>query len=244
LIARKATLLPARSRDPHGETSSESRAAATYTALRWAIIRCELEPGRRVTEGELAERFGVGKATVRVVLGRLASERLVQVLPREGYRIAPITLKQVQDLFGARLIVEPGVARLAAKRVTPAQIERLTALCAARYTPGDQASVEHFLRANAEFHITIAEATGNERLSTLVATLLDELERLLHFSYLLGDRNLETAAEHQAIVDALAAGDADGADQAVSDFLIADRHILLDVLIASPGLQQVNLAAG
>lgn len=216
----------------------------TYATLRLAIVRCELEPGRRVTEGELAERLGVGKATARVVLGRLTNERLVQVLPREGYRIAPITLKQVQDLFGTRLIVEPGVARLAAGRLTLAQLQRLTEICSARYTPGDQASVERFLRANTEFHVTIARATDNERLVELVVNLLDELERLLHFSYLLGDRNLETAAEHQAIVDALAAGDADRADQAVRDFLIADRRLLLDVLIDSPGLQQVNLAAG
>src|SRR5690349_17159429 len=95
-------------------TAKQSLGEAVYAALRRAIIRCELRPGQQITEGELAERFGAAKATVRVILNRLAHERLIQILPREGYLVAPLTLKQVQDLFGARLVLEPAVARLAA----------------------------------------------------------------------------------------------------------------------------------
>src|SRR6266508_3140323 len=76
----------------------QTLAERAYRAIRHDIVRCDLEPGRQVTEAQLVERYGVGRATVRAALSRLSQERLVQAMPREGYLIAPITLKQARDL--------------------------------------------------------------------------------------------------------------------------------------------------
>jgi DNA-binding GntR family transcriptional regulator len=226
------------------ETAKQSLGETVHAALRRAIIRCELRPGQQITEGELAERFGAAKATVRVILNRLSHERLVQILPREGYLIAPLTLKQVQDLFGARLVLEPAVARLAAGRLGEEQRQLLDGLCQERYRVGDQESIETFLSQNAAFHVAVARATGNERLAEMVADLLSEMERVLHFSYLLGDRNEETRSEHRDLLDALLADDGERAERLVRERLIDDRRVMLDALMTSPALQTINLAAG
>ena len=85
---------------------------AAYELLKREIINCELLPGEQVSEPTLAERLGVGRAAVRAALYRLSQERLVTPIPREGYRIAEITLKDVNDWFGARLLIEPAIARM------------------------------------------------------------------------------------------------------------------------------------
>ena len=226
------------------ERAKQSLGETVYAALRRAIIRCELRPGQQITEGELAERFGAAKATLRVILNRLAHERLVQILPREGYLIAPLTLKQVQDLFGARLVLEPAVARLAAGHLDEKQRQFLDGLCQERYRVGDQESIEAFISHNAAFHVAVARATGNERLADMIADLLAEMERVLHFSYLLGDRNEETIGEHRDLLDALIADDGERAERLVRERLIDDRRVVLDALMTSPALQTVNLAAG
>jgi DNA-binding GntR family transcriptional regulator len=215
----------ARSR-PTGSTepAKQSLGETVYAALRRAIIRCELRPGQQITEGELAERFGAAKATLRVILNRLSHERLVQILPREGYLIAPLTLKQVQDLFGARLVLEPAVARLAAGHLDEAQRKFLDGLCQERYRVGDQESIEEFLSHNAACHVAVARATGNERLADMIADLLAEMERVLHFSYLPGDRNEVGRSEGDALLGCPAAGGGAGGN---AEFVVDRAQVLV-----------------
>ncbi len=215
-----------------------------YRALRRAIISCALAPGSHVTEAGLAREYGIGKSTVRVVLTRLAQDRLVQVLPREGYLVTPITLKQVQDLFEARMLIEPPIARRAAGNLSDDQLTQLRTLNAARYDPSDPESIDRLLDANTAFHMAVAAGTGNDRLVGMVGELLREMERILHFSYTLSDRNQETYHEHHELIDALAAADGDRAERLVVEHLTFDRGVVLEALLSSPGLQSVNLARG
>ena len=224
------------------DAGSPSLARTAYEQLRRAIVRCELTPGAEVTEAQLARQFGVGRAAVRLALGRLAHERLVQPMPRQGWRIAPITLRHVQDLFGVRLIIEPAATRLAAGRLLPAQLDRLAELNQARYQPGDRESRIAFLQANREFHSIIAGAAGNERLAELLAGVFDDMERLLNLSHIQYDRNEATPREHQAIIEALRAGDPERAEQAALDHIRPMRTLVIEQVLAHPNLQTVNLA--
>lgn len=214
-----------------------------YDRLKRDIVRCELAPGVEVTEVQLAERYGLSRAAVRSALARLAQARLVQAMPRQGYQIAPITLKHVHDLFGARLLLEPAVTRLAAGRLTAEQLRRLEALNEARYRPGDRESREAFLRANTEFHSIIARASGNDRLASMVGGVLDDMERLLNLSHMQYDRNEETPREHAQIIEVLRAGDGRRAEQAALEHIHPMRTLVIELLMSNPSLQRVNLAA-
>src|SRR5690349_1090424 len=177
-------------RHDHAEEDEERRplAQAAYDLIKRAIIRCDLEPGRQVTEEQLADRFGLSRATVRPALKRLYQEQLVATITRQRYVIPPITLKDAHDLFELRLLLEPAAACRAAGRVDAEQLRRLDELCGAHYQPGDRESAEAFLRANTEFHVTVARASGNALLAEVIRNLLDREERLNHLSHMLNDR--------------------------------------------------------
>jgi DNA-binding GntR family transcriptional regulator len=126
---RGGTGLEANGRAHAGETGG-SLADEAYARIRRRIVGCDLAPGEQVTEGQLVETHGIGKTPVREALQRLAQEGLVQPIRRHGYRVAPITLRDVRDLFGLRLIIEPAAAELAVGRIDVAQLRDIQA----RYT--------------------------------------------------------------------------------------------------------------
>lgn len=223
--------------------NGQSLAQLAYGSLRRDILRCQIKPGQQVTESELAAHYRLGKTPVREGLARLVHEGLVQTLPRRGYRITPITLGDVKELLGFRVIVETQAARLAAGRCNVAQLRRLDELCAVGYDPEDAKSLERFLRANRELHTTIAIAAGNRKLAQVITQLLDELERLLYLALELGGRRVSMSHAHRSVVDALAAGDGDAAAKAVEEQIRGVERMILEAAMDSPQIAVVNLAA-
>ena len=173
----------------------------------------------------------------------LAHERLVEVIPRQGYAIAPVTFEQVRDLYEARLTIEPAIARLAAERTTShvvADLEQLNRQCLMSRDRPDLVGVRE---ANKAFHGSIARATGNQRLTNLATTMMDELDRILYLPQLapLWDRLETTFAEHNRIIDALRNRDARSAELAARKHVLANQKSAIETLLASPQLRAVNL---
>src|SRR3954451_8403738 len=224
-----------------------SLARRAYDALKQDILTCELRPGAQIFEGELAIRYGTSKTPVREALNLLGQQGLVQVLPRRGYLVAPVTLRDVQEVFQLRLLLETGAAELAAEHITEEGLRQLKALVGVRYTYRDRASYARFLRANREFHIAVAEASGNGRLAAFVAKLLEDMERILHLGLDLRDSAEEMAVEHAELVDALLRGDGALARRVVTEQLQTSRKRVLEAVVGSEGaasgirLQPVDL---
>ena len=101
-----------------------------YETIRRDIIRCELDPGSEASEAALASRLGLGKAPIRVALARLCQEGLVRPLPRRGYIVTPITIKDVHEILEMRMALEPVAARMAVGRLDVAELRSLTAWAA------------------------------------------------------------------------------------------------------------------
>jgi DNA-binding GntR family transcriptional regulator len=216
-------------------SAAGSLARRAYEALKQDILTCELAPGTQIFEGELATHYGTSKTPVREALNLLGQEGLVQVLPRRGYLVAPVTLRDVQEVFQLRLLLEAAAAELAAEHITEEGLRQLKALVGVRYTYRDRASYARFLRANREFHVAVAEASGNQRLALFVAKLLEDMERILHLGLDLRDSAEEMAVEHQELVDALLKGDAELARRVVTEQLQNSRKRVLEALVASVG---------
>ncbi|MCA9863396.1 MAG: GntR family transcriptional regulator, partial [Thermomicrobiales bacterium] len=220
-----------------------SLADLAYSAIRRAILCCDLAPGQYVTEAQLSAQFGAGRAAVRAALARLGHERLVQAIPRKGHQIAPITFQQVRDLFGVRLIIEPAAARLAADRVdeqTMRALEECNQAC--QHLPGTD-DITALRQANNRFHAAVAQASGNERLTFMVHTVLDELDRVLYIPQLANvwHRIDSSYDEHQRVLDGLRQRDGDAAWQAQYDHVALNQHFVIDGLISSPRLRSLNL---
>lgn len=178
-----------------------------YSAIRSDIISCVLKPGSAVSEAKLAARYNVGKASVRDALSRLGHEGLVISQARKSHVIAPITIQDVIDLFGVRLALEPVAARLAAGRVDEVRLRKSAKACENAVVKSGRENISRFLRANSEFHRTIAAASGNRRMAKQISDLLDETERVRHILIASADSKDETISEHEALVDALVSGD-------------------------------------
>jgi DNA-binding GntR family transcriptional regulator len=185
--------------------SSDQVTSATgrvYGVLKQEILTCELAPGTPVYEGDIAERLEVSKTPVREALGMLVHEGLVEVRPRQGYRVTDVTLADVQEVFHMRLLLEPAAAELAAERATAEQLQELRSLVEA----DEGASYQDRVRQAARFHTTLAEASGNSRLAGTLRNLLEEMQRLFYMGLDIEDSISVHATEHRELVDALLKG--------------------------------------
>jgi DNA-binding GntR family transcriptional regulator len=190
-----------------------------YERLRREITSCRILPGTRFTEAQLMDRFQLGKATCRIALQRLIQDGSVSSIPRQGYRVTPVTVKDVEDVFALRVVLEPIAARNATGLVNRAHLERLEAACRVKIPAdvGDQ--IDFFLEANRSFHMAIAEAAGNSRLSRILSGLLDEMTRLVALGFGVQRVRPNIANDHNLLIEHLTSGDADAAE------LVARRHV-------------------
>jgi DNA-binding GntR family transcriptional regulator len=213
-----------------------------YEALRGDILTCELAPGQAISEASLAARYGVGKAPIRAALSRLRQDGLVSASPRRSFVVSPLTLRDVRELYELRLLLEPATARLAAGRVDVKQLAKLNAICRKGYTPGDAASTLRFLDANREFHLEIARSSDNQRFLRLLNQVLDETTRVMFVGLGLRNRNAEMQHEHQALMDALQAGDGAAAERIAADQVAASRDMVVAALLNSNAMLDSRIA--
>ena len=193
--------------------------------LRNDILAGRLGPGSLLNERDLADRLGVSKTPVREALTLLDHEGLVQTLPRKGYFVSPITLQDVHDFFGLRLILESAAAEMAAAKLTDEQLEHLSAL-----VPDEDpaADVTAQLDRNVQFHHSIARLSGNERLAALIRKLLLENQRMIATAGYIPQ-------EHKEVMFAFRERDPHRAAEAMRDHVRVVRDKVLRVAAAPLG---------
>jgi DNA-binding GntR family transcriptional regulator len=150
-----------------------------YAALRNRIVDCELAPGLRVTEKQLAAELGIGLTPVRQALARLDGEGLVRTLPRRGYQITPLTIESVNELFEVWRILGPAIAELSARNMPPQARAAVFAETQAKLKslPQDDGQSPFAVLAE-ETWMKLAQGTGNRRLVTHYVQLMGELRRV------------------------------------------------------------------
>lgn len=181
-------------------------------SVREAIIKGELEPGERLTEPDLAERFGISRTPIREAFRQLESEGFLKVVPRKGALVTPITEKDVREFYEIKGVLEGYAARRAARKLTDKEIDRMEALNNAlgKYAAdGDQ---KNLFRAHNEFHETFVRAAGNEKLSLLIANLVHQFQRFRIALSIYG--GIQTSIEqHRELIAACRRRDADEAER-------------------------------
>lgn len=209
------------------------RGNQAYDILRREIVSCRLIPGTRFTEAEIMERFELGKASCRIALQRLTQDGFVTSMPRHGYRIVPVTVKDVDEVFSLRVELEPLAARSAAGRVNRAQLERLEQACRQRITVDVGNQIDFFLEANRSFHMAIAVAAGNQRLCRMLSGLLDEMTRLVALGFGVQGVRPNIENDHAALIEHLVAGDAESAAVVARRHVETFREMTMEKVIAS-----------
>jgi DNA-binding GntR family transcriptional regulator len=178
------------------------------------------------------EAFGFSKAAVRAGLARLRAEGLVIAEPRRGHVIAPVTMRDVLEIYDLRLLLEPPGTQAAAGRIERDELARLRTLAEPAVDFDQAESLRRFLSANRTIHLAIAEAAGNRRTARILERLLDDSERarLVALRAGAGGRGVRAREELQLVLAALEKGDGPRAAQLMADAIRTFRDELVESL--------------
>jgi DNA-binding GntR family transcriptional regulator len=184
---------------------------AVYDTLAEMIASGTLKPGQHLVESELAEQLGVSRQPIREALQRLAVDGWVELRPAYGAYVHVPTTEEVAQLLSVRSVLEAYSAREAAQHVTEEHAARLHELYDAGMNALAAGDPGGLVAANAELHAQIVRMSGNRVLAELIA----QVERRVRWYYtpIARPRGKDAWHEHDGLIRAIAAGDADLAER-------------------------------
>jgi DNA-binding GntR family transcriptional regulator len=203
---------------------------AVYRSLRRAIIEQALAPATRLPEDTIGEQFRVSRTVVRQALSRLQAEGLVEIMPNRGAFIARPSLDEAKDTFEMRHCLEREVIRKLAKRISVNDIGALRAHVKKQERARDQSrNVPRAIRLAGEFHVILAERTGNVLLTRYVSEVVSRCSLILAVYHRAHSADC-AIDEHHQIIQALKDGDADTAMRIMDEHLgaVESRAQLID----------------
>ena len=216
--------------------SPQSITQGTFEVLRGDVLACRLRPDERLKIKHLCERLGVSLSAVREALARLTAEGLVIAEPQRGFRVAPISAAELRDLTRVRIDIEVMCLRSAILSATPADFDWETGIVAALHrlsrtperAPGDPARLnDEWSIAHEAFHHSLVANCDSPWLLRLRSLLYAQSERYRRLSVPLAETDRDLRKEHQDIVDATLARDAERARALLTSHFETTTSILL-----------------
>lgn len=200
-----------------------------YDELEARIIDRTYPPGFHLVEDEVAEDLGVSRTPVREAFKALQRAGWLETRPHLGAYVRLITFEEVRDVFEVREWLEERVARVAAERISPQEIQSLRKIIArAMKVIAKKGGKRPLASLNAEFHDGLAAACGNALLVEMVHNIVRQVHR--HFSAVAEQRGEDAWHEHESILDAVERGDADEAARLIVDHSRKTQEAFLDHL--------------
>jgi DNA-binding GntR family transcriptional regulator len=221
-----------------------SLAEKAYSVIKKDILTCVLDPGSQIAQSQLVERYEFGVTPIRESLKRLEQEGFVRPIPRFGYIICPITINDIEDVYGVRMILETSAVKLAIQRASDEQLAKLQTKANFTYTFKDRESYLQFLEHNISFHVSIAMASGNRKLADLLSKVLNEMTRIFNLGLDLRDSAQEMTREHILLADALAGRALEKAIQIITDQIVLSRQRVMEEMTQRLGqraMSEINL---
>jgi len=181
-----------------------SQTQRAYRELRRRILDNEMPPNAHYLEQELADALGMSRTPVREALIRLADERLVEIRPRHGARILPVSVDDMREIYemmteleamAVRKLAERGLSR-SELRLLEQAVEEMDAALA-------RDDLKAWARSDETFHALLVDLTGNSRLSQVVATFRDQAHRARMQTLRLRPKPVHSNRDHAAVVEAI-----------------------------------------
>ena len=190
-----------------------------YTALREAIIRCELKPGERLVIDDLARRYDVSIIPVREALRILESEGLVVSVAHTGTTVAPVSRQLVIEVFALLEGLETVSGRAAAVGATEEGLLRLEQLVDRMDRAIGAGRPGGWAELNREFHLAISTRSGMPMVDQMLRRALDHWDRVRRYFFtgVFTRRAAVAQREHRKMLDQLRARDAEGIEQTMRE---------------------------
>jgi len=208
------------------EHSTTSARVQAYAALRQAIVRAELEPGRQLSENELAAWLGVSRTPIREALVRLRDERLVEIVPQLGTFVTRISTPAVADAQFIREALECACVRRAAELATEDDIAALEDILRAQDRARDSDDFDAFYVLDDAFHQALCDLSEHRAVWPVSQRARGHLNRVRRLSMPVPSYLAVMIEQHRRVLSAVADNDADGAEALLRDHL---RNVLQEV---------------
>lgn len=189
-----------------------SRVELAYAAVRRRILDNVYPPGHQVLEGALAGELGLSRTPVREALIRLAQEGLVEVIPRHGMRVLPVSPGDMREIYVVLTALESAAMEiLARRRPSDAELRPLVEATRDMTRALKADDLDAWAAADERFHQGLVELAGNRTLMDAVARLADRAHRARMFTLRLRPKPVNSTREHMAMLERIRAGDDKGA---------------------------------
>ncbi len=183
--------------------------------IRDSIVSGSLKAGSRVSEPELAERYGISRTPVREAFRQLETEGYLTVIPRRGAVVSQFTPKDVEEFYAIKSIMEGYAAHRACENFTEKDLDRLQGINDKLAELARVGDIKNFFKVHNSFHELFIKAADNEKLRELIGGLVTKFQRLRFTSLSLPGRMEVSVQEHEKIIDAFRKKDANLAETLV-----------------------------
>ena len=209
--------------------SNISLRVQAYQWLKKKIITLEYAMGSHLVENDLCRELGMGRTPIREAVQQLASEGLVNILPRKGCFVSNINLWEFENLLDARIMLETHVVKRLADIITPDQIDTLRALFVDVPVLIQRRDIDALLKIEREFHQGLVTLLDNPFLDAIAENIYDLVTRTWYLSFRRRSQDdlASTLQENLDILDKLAQNDADAAEEAVRSHVISFKNKVL-----------------
>ena len=236
--ARVSTLLAS---DPSDAVTDETATIAdrVFEQLRRAIVEGEIPAGSKISEPEMAARYGISRGPLREAMRRLESTHLVERRPNLGARVVTLSSDQLIEIFLVREALEGMAARLAAAQMSDEAIEELKDLMEEhrRGVARDFWQAYFQKEGDMDFHYRIVQGSGNRRLIGILCDDLYHLARMYRCQFGMGgDRARDALREHELVVEAISDRDGELAELLMRRHIRASRRSVEARLAAQPNV--------
>ncbi|WP_223069676.1 GntR family transcriptional regulator [Paenibacillus caui] len=196
-----------------------------YDEIKNAIINHAIAQGEVLYERDLSEKLGISRTPLRAAIQMLEVEGWLKSVPRKGVFISRIVEQDVEEVLQLRRANESLVMELIIPKISDADIEKLEHIYAEQKL--NEGSNEAFIMADKDFHMYLAELTGNGRLTQLMHNLSDQMRWFGITALKTTDRKDRTLKEHRIIIEGLKKRDVDFAKKAVIEHIEHTRSAVL-----------------
>ena len=183
--------------------------------IRDAIISGAIKAGSRVSEPDLAERYGISRTPIREAFRQLESEGYLTVIPRRGAVVSEFSEKEVEEFYAIKSILEGYAARRACGKLTAKELDRLQAINNRLAELASLNDIKTFFKVHNDFHDVFIKAADNGKLRELIASLGTRFQRLRLMSISLPGRMGISVQEHEKIIEAFRRKDEEAAEMLV-----------------------------
>ena len=195
--------------------------------LKEAVTTLAYKPGEYLNTASLMDELALGRTPINHALHRLATEGLVQIIPRKGVMVSPLSIDDALELIDVRVANESLCSRLAAARITKPQLQRLRDLAREFDDAASRRNLTEVMNLDRLFHEQIASVAGNQTLAEILKVLHARSQRFWAISLTAEGHLSEVQAEHADIIKAMAKNDAEAAAAAVQEHVFSFQRALL-----------------